>query len=120
MARQKNDGRGRLGGRAKGTPNKSTQTLKNWLSKVLDNQRETFENDLKELLPEERVRLLSNLFGYIIPKQQALSVEEQVSLETETLTRWFSEAPEEAVDRIAERVMYLQSVNGPERGKDEQ
>lgn len=114
MARQKNDGRGRLGGRAKGTPNKSTQTLKNWLSKVLDNQRETFENDLKELLPEERVRLLSNLFGYIIPKQQALSIEEQITTETEVLTRWLSEAPDEAIEGIAQRIIEIQKANSPE------
>ena len=114
MARQKNDGRGRLGGRAKGTPNKSTSDLKTCLSKVLNDQRVQFENDLKELLPEERIKVLSGLFAYIIPKQQALSIEEQITTETEVLTRWLSEAPDEAIEGIAQRIIEIQKANSPE------
>ena len=36
MARQKNDGKGRMGGRAKGTPNKTTAAVKDWLSEIMD------------------------------------------------------------------------------------
>jgi hypothetical protein len=111
MARQKNDGRGRLGGRSKGTPNKSTTDLRNWLSGVLNGSRNQFERDLKELLPEERVRVLSGLFNYVIPKQQSLSVEEQISNETEALSRWLESAPQEAIDGIAKRVIELQKMN---------
>lgn len=111
MARQKNDGRGRLGGRSKGTPNKSTTDLRNWLSGVLNGSRNQFERDLKELLPEERVRVLSGLFNYVIPKQQSLSVEEQISTETEALSRWLESAPQEAIDGIARRVVELQKMN---------
>lgn len=111
MARQKNDGRGRLGGRSKGTPNKSTTDLRNWLSGVLNGSRNQFERDLKELLPEERVRVLSGLFNYVIPKQQSLSVEEQISTETEALSRWLESAPQEAIDGIAKRVVELQKMN---------
>jgi len=111
MARKKNDGRGRLGGRKKGTPNKSTSDLKNWLSGVLNENRNQFESDLKSLLPEERVKLLSGLFNYVIPKQQALSIEEQIQNETESLTRFLREAPEEAIEAISRRVIELQKIN---------
>ncbi len=111
MGRQKNDGRGRLGGRSKGTPNKSTSDLRNWLSGVLNGSRNQFERDLKELLPEERVRVLSGLFNYVIPKQQSLSVEEQINTETEALSRWLESAPQEAIDGIAKRVIELQQMN---------
>ena len=111
MARPKNDGRGRLGGRAKGTPNKSTADLKNWLSGVLNENRNQFERDLRELLPEERIRVLSGLFNYVIPKQQSLSIEEQIQNETESLSRWFESAPQEAIDGIAKRVIELQKLN---------
>lgn len=117
MSRQKNDGRGRLGGRTKGTPNKSTTDLKNWLSGILNDNRETFENDLKMLLPEERVRLMSSLFAYIIPKQQALSIEEQVSKETEVLSRFLAEAPDEAIEAISRKVLELQEKNSKNEGK---
>ena len=119
MGRQKNDGRGRLGGRKKGTPNKSTASLKNWLSGVLENNRNQFEKDLKSLLPEERVRLLSGLFAYVIPKQASLTLEEQISSETEALTRWLETAPEEAVDGIAKRVLELQEANKQTEEGDE-
>ena len=36
MTRQKNDGRGRLGGRQKGTPNKVTATLREWVADLLE------------------------------------------------------------------------------------
>lgn len=111
MPRKANDGRGRLGGRAKGTPNKSTSDLKNWLSGVLNENRNQFEKDLKNLLPEERIRVLSGLFNYIIPKQQSLSVEQQIQNETESLSRWFETAPQEAIDGIARRVLELQKLN---------
>lgn len=111
MPRKANDGRGRLGGRAKGTPNKSTTSLKNWLSGVLNDNRNQFEKDLKSLDPDERIRVLSGLFNYVIPKQQSLSVEQQIQNETESLSRWLQDAPEEAIEGIARRVIELQKLN---------
>lgn len=43
MGRTKNDGRGRLGGRAKGTPNKPITPALDWLNAVLDKQRPLIE-----------------------------------------------------------------------------
>ena len=111
MARKANDGRGRLGGRKKGTPNKTTSDLKQWLSGVLNDNRNQFEKDLRTLLPEDRIKVLSGLFNYVIPKQQTLTIEEQIQAETETLSRWFEQAPQEAIDGIARRVIELQKIN---------
>ena len=49
MARQKNDGRGRLGGRAVGTPNKVSGTLKEWLTSLIDKNRKQIEKDLTQV-----------------------------------------------------------------------
>ena len=68
MGRKKDDGKGRLGGRAKGTPNKISGTVKEWLQAVIDNNREQFEDDLKSLEPNERIKVISNLFQYVVPK----------------------------------------------------
>lgn len=43
MGRKPNDGRGRLGGRAKGTPNKPISPALDWLNSVLDKQRAVIE-----------------------------------------------------------------------------
>lgn len=72
MARQKNDGRGRLGGRAKGTPNKTTSTLKGWITQVIEDNKDQMLQDLATLEPKERLQMLERLMGYVIPKQQTM------------------------------------------------
>lgn len=73
MARQKNDGKGRLGGRVKGTPNKATTDLKTWVASILDDGREQFQKDLENLEPSERVRVYVGLLNYVLPKQSAIT-----------------------------------------------
>lgn len=73
MAREKNDGKGRLGGRTKGTPNKVTSTVKEWLAELIDKNRKQMEKDIKQLEPRERLQVLEKLMPYVIPKQQAVN-----------------------------------------------
>lgn len=68
MARQKNDGKGRLGGRAKGTPNKTTASLKEWIEGLIQDNRQQFVADLKQLTPIERLKVLERLMQYVIAK----------------------------------------------------
>lgn len=82
MARQKNDGRGRLGGRAAGTPNKVSGTLKEWLTSLIDKNRDQIEKDLQDLEPKERLQMMEKLMQYVIPKQAA----QQVKLDFESMT----------------------------------
>lgn len=82
MARQKNDGRGRLGGRTAGTPNKVSGTLKEWLTSLIDKNRDQIEKDLQDLEPKERLQMIEKLMQYVIPKQAA----QQVKLDFESMT----------------------------------
>ncbi len=121
--RQKGDGKGRLGGRAAGTPNKTTGAVKAALAKVVEGYltpqaqakkagvKYTLEEDLEQMLPQERARIITGLASYIIPKQQALSVEDQTRVEAEALTTWLETAPDEAIDAIAAKVLELQARN---------
>jgi hypothetical protein len=68
MARARNDGRGRLGGRAKGTPNKATSTLKDWIVEVVDSNRGQIIKDLSKVAPLERLKILEKLIGYVVAK----------------------------------------------------
>ena len=61
MGRQKNDGRGRLGGRAKGTANKPLETLNDWVICMVNRNRARFEKDVETLTPQERARVFANL-----------------------------------------------------------
>ncbi|MCD8301527.1 MAG: hypothetical protein LUC44_00745 [Prevotellaceae bacterium] len=93
MARQKNDGRGRMGGRAKGTPNKVTSTLREWVSSLIDKNRRQIERDLKELEPKDRLQMLEKLMQYVLPKQQSSTVsidklsDEQLQAVVDELTK---------------------------------
>ena len=95
MARQKNDGRGRLGGRAKGTPNRITASVKDWIFQVIDKNRLQMEKDIEALEPKDRLQVLEKLMQYVIPKQQSVSAnldinklsEEQLNTLVEELTK---------------------------------
>lgn len=75
MARTKDDGRGRLGGRAKGTPNRFTGELREWLEQLINNNREQIQADLTALEPKDRLIMLEKLMSYVVPKQQAVSAQ---------------------------------------------
>ena len=62
-----------MGGRAKGTPNKVTTSVKEWLSELINANREQVEADLKKLKPRERLAVLEKFMQYVVPRQQAVS-----------------------------------------------
>lgn len=108
----------KTGGRQKGTPNRATAAVKGYITEVLqrymqpageDNNEPNLQRDLREMLPEDRVKAMTQLAAYIIPKQQALSIEEQTKAETDALTIWLQDAPDEAIDGIAARLLQMQS-----------
>ena len=119
MPRSKNDGRGRLGGRAKGTPNKATSTVKEWLTQLVDANRKQIEKDLKGMEPGERVKLFALLLNYIVPKQQAVSVEASIQAEYNELTKILQTAPDEVIDRIADRIREIERYNNERRGENQ-
>lgn len=107
MGRKKDDGKGRLGGRAKGTPNKISGTVKEWLQAVIDNNRGRFEKDLSKLNSGERVRVISNLLPFVVPKLQATNAEELLEAEYRKLEEFLDTAPDEAIDEIVKRISRL-------------
>ena len=118
MPRKK--GEPKTGGRIKGTPNKATAAVKGFITDMLSDYMQparkgsgkpTFAEDFAALLPEERVRAATQLAAYIIPKQQALSVEQQAQVEADGLTQWLETAPAEAIDGIAAKVLEMQAKN---------
>lgn len=78
--RQKNDGRGRMGGRQKGTPNRVTRDLREWVARLIDANRGQLEDDLQALAPKERLDVIEKFMQYVLPRRQAvradLSVDE--------------------------------------------
>lgn len=119
MPRAKNDGRGRLGGRAKGTPNKTTSTVKEWLTELVDKNRKQIEKDLKGMDPAERVKVFAQLLNFIVPKQQAVSVEDSIQAEYNEMSKLLQTAPDEVIDRIADRIREIERYNNERRGNNQ-
>ena len=105
MARQKGDGRGRLGGRSKGTPNKITTSVREWIASVIDKNRSQMEADLQALEPKDRLQVMERLMQYVIPKQK--EVESKVTV-SEKDHGYFELLPDEALFEIADKLQEAQ------------
>ena len=79
--------------------------------KLLEDNRRQIENDLKAIEPAERVRLYAALLNYVIPKQQAVTVEAAMQAEYEELTKLLKTAPDAAIDKIADRIKEIEGYN---------
>lgn len=120
MARQKNDGRGRLGGRAKGTPNKTTSTLKGWINELLEENRELFNAHLVALDSGEFVKAYMALMAYVVPKEQALNIEARIKQEYEELESLLQKCPESLLDKLTDRLINLQNqTEDAEQGEED-
>ncbi|MDR2139382.1 MAG: DUF5681 domain-containing protein [Tannerella sp.] len=67
---QKKGQTGNPNGRPKGTPNKVTTDLRQWVNMLIENNREQLEKDLEALEPKERWQLIEKLMQYVIPKKR--------------------------------------------------
>ena len=71
MGRRQNDGRGRLGGRTAGVPNKPLEPLAVWAKRIINKRRKQFEADLDNLEPGRRAEVLSRLLAVASAEVQA-------------------------------------------------
>ena len=73
--RKPGDGRGRLGGRTKGTPNTETQLNRDMIQAFLDeNAPEAWRAWHKIENPAQKVAQFIKLFEYVMPKYQSIEV----------------------------------------------
>jgi len=98
MARPKNDGRGRIGGRAKGTPNKTTSALRNWVRLFVTRNAKQAQRDLDALDPKDRLIMLEKFMQYTLPKQQAVAA-------AVDLNKMSDEQLDQVVEQITANVM---------------
>lgn len=101
-------GHAKSGGRQKGTPNKINSNLKTWLFEILDGNKDKFLQELNKLNGAEYVRNYSALLAYIIPKQQAVSIDAEKESEYKQLEKLLNDTPEQYIDEITTRIINLQ------------
>lgn len=86
MPRRKNDGKGRLGGRTKGTPNKHTSAMRDIISRRWEEYETSgqFAQDIEMIDPVSRLSLMERYAQYIAPKMKSIDMEVS-GVQTETI-----------------------------------
>lgn len=75
MGRQKADGRGRLGGRVKGVPNKSTKEMRDTISKFVEENFDEFTKSWKTIKPpDKQCAVYIDLLKYAIPALSSIGI----------------------------------------------
>ena len=101
-------------GRPKGTPNKATTSMREFISELLDDNMEVIKSDLLKIDPAQRLSVLEKFLQYSLPKLQSVDIntqiETQVNAEYAALEKLLNEAPEDAVQRIADKVIELSNI----------
>lgn len=76
MARQKGDGKGRMGGRKKGTPNKTTQSMRAMLTQFCEEYYDDFVGTYERILnPKERCEVYLKAQSFVTPKLNAVDLD---------------------------------------------
>jgi len=68
----------KLGGRTPGAVGKSNQKTKEAFALLLENNLDRIQSDLNTLEPKDRLKILIDLAGFVVPKQKA--IEQSVSV----------------------------------------
>lgn len=77
MGRTKGDGLGRLGGRAKGTPNKVTAEMRKMISAFTEDNFKEFCDDWKKIMDKEKkCNIYLNMLKFTLPTLSSVSLEE--------------------------------------------
>lgn len=96
-------------GRPMGTKNKVTEKMRANLMEILQGLERQVKTDLRGLEPNERVKAYTSLLAYVIPKQAAITAEAKIQTEFAELEKLLQNAPDEAVQAIATKVLEMQA-----------
>ena len=85
----------KTGGRTKGTPNKSTNELRNIFQSLLEANLETMQKDLDSLDSKDRLQIIFKMATFCLPTLQSQNIElinDRASKESELLKRLFNQS----------------------------
>ncbi len=67
----------KTGGRQKGTPNKITAEVRDFLASLVSDNADLIQQDFRNMTTEQRMNFLPKILPYIVPKQKPVSDEEE-------------------------------------------
>jgi hypothetical protein len=68
-------------GRPKGAKNKVNTELRGLIQKLFDDNYQTIQDDLEALEPKDRLKFLSDLLPYLLPKLQSTTHTTEIDLD---------------------------------------
>lgn len=68
-------GQGRIAGRQKGTPNRTTTTLKQTIQSIVEKSFESIESDLQDMDTKDKVGFILKLAEFVIPKMRETKID---------------------------------------------
>ena len=81
------------GGRKAGSPNKTSKTLREFISDFLNDNREALQKDFEKLEPKDKLIMFERFLKYSLPSLQATSI-----------TTDFEKLTDEQLDYIIEKL----------------
>jgi hypothetical protein len=81
------------GGRPKGSPNRITAELRDWISSFIYDNKEKIQQDFDSLEAKERIMIFEKLLKYALP-----------ALQSTTLTTDFERMTDSELDRIIDEL----------------
>lgn len=69
-------GKPKTGGRAKGTPNKTTEQLRSMVMDFVSDNMANIQKDFDQLQPRERIKVISDMMKFVLPTLRAMEKHE--------------------------------------------
>ncbi|AEL26870.1 hypothetical protein [Cyclobacterium marinum] len=82
-------------GKPKGAKNKINTEVRGLLQKLFDDNYQTIQKDLEILEPKDRLKFISDLLPYLLPKLQSTTHNTEIDLDSMT---------EEDLDKLIDRI----------------
>lgn len=68
-------------GRPKGSKNKINSQMRDYIQQIFDDNYESIQEDLESLEPKDRLKFLSDLLPYLLPRLQSTNYSQKIDLD---------------------------------------
>ncbi len=83
-------GKPKTGGRAKGVPNNTTQSIRENISLIVANNMARLQEDLDMMRPADRVKAIIDISKYVVPTLKSVEYEDKTEREIVPINITFS------------------------------
>lgn len=102
-------------GRPKGAKGKAKAELAERIKLIVEDSIDKLQQDLTKLEPNERIRAVTSLLQYVLPKKQTMDTRQQVAAEYEAMQRLLDTADDDVIDRLADKIIKIKEARHDEQ-----